>query len=183
MRRLTVNLDDLVSVRDCNYEMMHYFLDLETGEVVMVTDDDNAAVDEFNEHIEIREDESEEVVQSKFDEWLNDYDCPGWQDDSIRSAFLVDRWWGKRFIRIPSDESRDGYHDMVEFASTVTDSHLQRLLSVALNGKGVFRRFRDVLYDYPAEQDRWYKYSQKCKEQRTLEWLESEEIEIDSSQR
>ena len=38
------------------------------------------------------------------------------------------------------------YDMMVEFADTVTDTHKNDLLTVALEGKGAFRRFKDTLH-------------------------------------
>jgi len=87
--------------------------------------------------------------------------------------------FGERFIRVPTQESRDGYRDMAEFAEAVGDRHLQELLSVALNGKGAFRRFKDVLADYPDTRKRWFEFSEQKVRERILEWLESEEIEVE----
>ena len=178
MRKLKVNLNDLLLAWECSSVESTHFLDLETGDVTLVTDEDNSAVESFYDQADIQKDESEETIHAMFENWLNDYDCPAWQGDSIRSAFQIERQDEQRFIRIPIEEPHDGYQDMVDFASTVKDQHLQNSLSIALDGKKAFRRFKDVLYNYPQEQERWYKYSQDCKEQRAREWLESEGIEI-----
>ena len=180
MRKLKANISDIADVQEVNSPEISHFLDLETGEVVMVTEEDNSAIEDFYEQVDLQDDESEEVIQAKFEEWLDEYDCPEWQKDSIRPAFMVERNAGERYIQIPESDSHDGYNDMVGFTATVKDEHLQNLLSVALNGKGAFRRFKDVLYKYPEEQERWFKHSREQTEQRVREWLESEDIEIES---
>ena len=50
-----------------------------------------------------------------------------------------------RYELTPKAESHEGYEDMVDFIATVTDEHLAELLEVAVDGKGAFRRFKDVL--------------------------------------
>jgi len=50
---------------------------------------------------------------------------------------------------------------------------------VALNGKGAFRRFKDVLYNYPEERERWFNFQYEKKKSRLLKWLKDEEIEIE----
>lgn len=50
-----------------------------------------------------------------------------------------------RYERIPRVESHEGYEDMEDFITTIADEHLAELLEVTVNGKGAFRRFKDVL--------------------------------------
>jgi hypothetical protein len=44
---------------------------------------------------------------------------------------------------------------MVSFVETVSDSHKNELLCVALEGAGAFRRFKDTLYRIDLT-DEWY---------------------------
>ena len=76
-----------------------------------------------------------------------------------------------RYERIPKAESNEGYDDMVDFVATVKDEHLAELLEVAINGKGAFRRFKDVLFNYPDERERWFQFKDDRIEERALEWL------------
>jgi hypothetical protein len=72
---------------------------------------------------------------------------------------------------IPKAESHEGYEDMVDFIATVTDEHLAELLEVAIDGKGAFRRFKDILSSYPKEQGRWFNFKDGKTRERALEWL------------
>ena len=77
-----------------------------------------------------------------------------------------------RYERIPEAKSHEGYEDMVDFIATVKDEHLAELLEVAINGKGAFRRFRDVLLNYPEERERWFQFKDDKTQERALEWLD-----------
>jgi hypothetical protein len=57
--------------------------------------------------------------------------------------------------------------------------YLIELLSVAIRGKGAFRRFKDVLLDYPEARERWFAFKNEQMRQRALSWLASEDIELD----
>lgn len=84
--------------------------------------------------------------------------------------------YGTRFISIPPDRSHEGYRDMEAFIDEVGDPHLQRRLEDAIDGRGAFRRFKNVLYDYPAERQLWYQFKRARLWQRMIAWLESQEI-------
>ncbi len=83
-----------------------------------------------------------------------------------------------RYLQIPQAKPRDGFQDMVMFIDTVQDAQLQKLLSVAIDGKGAFRRFKNILPDYPQERDRWFRFQEDRARQRILNWLDAEDIEV-----
>ncbi len=144
MRKLKIDLSDLEMAFTTEQTFgMNYYLDLESGKVMMTTEDDRRAVDDFLEELGAEADDSE--IDAKFEGWLEEYGCPAWQVDNIRDAFLIEREFLDRFIHVPKQESRNGYDDMADFAETVTNHRLRELLFAALNGKGPFRRFKDVL--------------------------------------
>lgn len=157
---------------------MNYYLDLESGKVLMTTEDDRRAADAFFEEMEAEDDEND--LNAKFEKWLAEYDCPDWQVDSIRDAFVIEREFASRFIHVPKQESRDGYSDMVDFAESIADERLRELLFVALNGKGAFRRFKDVLCNHPEQRQRFFEFSDQRVKDRILEWLKDEGIELES---
>lgn len=82
-----------------------------------------------------------------------------------------------RFIEIPQRESYEGYDEMLEFIETVSDSHLRDRLEDAVSGKGAFRRFKNVLLEYPGERQRWFDFQASNMNRRALEWLDSIGIE------
>jgi hypothetical protein len=177
MKKLRIDTLQLDIAFENSADEMDYFLDRETGAVILVTEDDKRAISDFEEDVDIEEGDDE---QAKFEKWLEDYRCQDWQKESIREAFPVMMDSSGRFAAIPKQDSREGYRDMEAFVETVEDGNLRRLLDVALNGKGAFRRFKDALYDFPAESERWFKFSEERVKERILEWLEDEEIELEA---
>ncbi len=76
-----------------------------------------------------------------------------------------------RFLPVHSEGSRDGYRDMVEFIDTVADGDRTQRLGIAIQGRGAFRRFRDVLEGWPDELERWFEFSGERKRGRARAWL------------
>ena len=83
-----------------------------------------------------------------------------------------------RYERIPTVESHEGYRDMVDFIAIVDNERLAELLEVAINGKGAFRRFKDVLINYPEERERWFQFKDDRMEERALEWLDDIDVTL-----
>ncbi|MFC1955908.1 UPF0158 family protein [Chloroflexota bacterium] len=79
---------------------------------------------------------------------------------------------------IPMAESHEGYRDMQDFIATVENEHIAELLEVAINGKGAFRRFKDVLLNYHEERERWFEFRDDRAEERALEWLQSIDVSL-----
>lgn len=178
MKKLKIDMMDLeIAFSNDQMSESEFYLDNQTGKVIMISSDDRSAAAEFFDESESEEGED---VNAQFEAWLEGYKCPEWQIDSIRDAFMLEDDSIGRFISIPSQDSHAGYNDMVDFAESVENAHLQELLSVALNGKGSFRRFKDVLSNHPKEQQEWYDFSDKKFKDRIMEWLESEDIELES---
>jgi hypothetical protein len=84
----------------------------------------------------------------------------------------------ERYLSIPTDSSREGYQDMVAFTEEVEDENLKEKLWIALDGKGAFRRFKDVIAGYPDERERWFEFKENRVKQRVMEWLEENELEL-----
>ena len=81
---------------------------------------------------------------------------------------------------IPKAESHEGYEDMEDFIATVEDEHLRELFEVAINGKGAFRRFKDVMARYPEERERWFCFKDDKMKEGALEWLEDIGVSLSS---
>src|SRR5215218_1197307 len=76
-----------------------------------------------------------------------------------------------RWLWIDGVGSGAAYRDMVDFAATVTDPVLADRLDVALDGRGAFRRFKDVLDRDPDELSRWHSFSGDRRRGRDREWV------------
>jgi hypothetical protein len=95
-----------------------------------------------------------------------EYDRPEELDEDSDS-FDPDRWL---FFH---PESGDGYRDMLDFAADLPDGSLREQLFRALDGRGAFRRFRDVLSNdtHEAQLTRWLLFRAERELGRAREWL------------
>ncbi len=174
MRQININLSYLISAFDSGFHEQTNYLDLETGQVVMVSDDARCIVENIYDQMDAEETEGAPT----FAELLEQQRLPDWQKQEVMVAEQVEREYGSRFIEIPRMDSHEGYRDMQDFIATVTDPYLQRLLEVAIMGRGAFRRFKDVLLDYPRERERWFAFRDERMEQRVLDWLADHDLEL-----
>jgi hypothetical protein len=62
------------------------------------------------------------------------------------------------YMRIEPVSSREQYRWMERFIPMVEDKPLSELLTQAIDGKGAFRRFKDVLMSHGAERERWFAF-------------------------
>jgi hypothetical protein len=94
-----------------------------------------------------------------------DYDPPP-ELDQDSADYDEDRWL---FF---SPESGEGYRDMLDFTGHVNHEQLRQRLLDALDGRGAFRRFRDVLRGgHDDAVTRWQIFSQERALGRARAWL------------
>ena len=76
--------------------------------------------------------------------------------------------------RIPSHEAYQWMVDFVDEMVAPADEHAAEKLSIALNGKGAFRRFKDTLHRLDDQwQQAWYQWKEKQIEAALDEWIKS----------
>jgi hypothetical protein len=95
------------------------------------------------------------------------------EDDEKRQ--LIRRSEG-RFVHLDPASSREQYRWMERFVQSVTDEALKERLILAIDGKGAFRRFKDVLLSYPVERDRWFTYRANLLHIYIHGWLDTQDI-------
>jgi hypothetical protein len=62
------------------------------------------------------------------------------------------------YLRIDPVSSREQYRWMERFIPLVEDSELRAKLTIAIDGKGAFRRFKDVLMAYGPDREKWFAF-------------------------
>jgi hypothetical protein len=62
------------------------------------------------------------------------------------------------YLRVDPVSSREQYRWMEAFIATVEDPEFRDKLVRAIDGKGAFRRFKDVLMGYPVDRERWFAF-------------------------
>jgi hypothetical protein len=80
------------------------------------------------------------------------------------------------FVRVEPASSREQYRWMERFVASVADGPLRERLIISIDGKGAFRRFKDVLVAYPAERERWFSYRADLLHWHIHSWLEENGI-------
>jgi hypothetical protein len=82
----------------------------------------------------------------------------------------------ERYIRIDPASSRKQYQWMERFVASVEDPQLRDRLLIAIDGKGAFRRFKDVLLGFPMERERWFNYRADLLHHNINQWFESKQL-------
>ena len=62
------------------------------------------------------------------------------------------------YLRVEPVSSREQYRWMERFIPMVDELELRDQLGAAIDGKGAFRRFKDVLMSYATERERWFAF-------------------------
>lgn len=63
-----------------------------------------------------------------------------------------------QYFRVESVSSREQYRWMERFIQMVEEPQLRGELAHAIDGKGAFRRFKDVLMTHASERERWFTF-------------------------
>jgi len=173
-RELAVDLDELeIALQTDSYELRHY-LDLETGEVVLVMSEFASELERI--YGEIYDEDGERAVS--LEAYLEEaWAGPDWQKEMILLADRVEQEYRTRYIPVDKDDPRADYRDMERFIQTVEDEELRQRLWRAIRGRGAFRYFKDVLYEHPEVQERWFEFRNERRRQRAENWLRARDIE------
>jgi len=174
VKKLKVDFDEIQkAMEDVVRDVFDYFLDLETGEVITLSED---ILNELKLSLNDGDDEDigDEIEYIEFDKEPN---LPYWMEDEVELALEVLLNEDDRYIRIPERESSEAYKVMTDFIDTVKDPVLKEELVYALDGKGAFRKFKDVLIGYSKERKRWHGFDAKAMKKSIIVWLRSLGIE------
>lgn len=171
MRQLKIDMSELELAFDSGGGMVSFYLDIETGETIGITDEERNLLECI---YETYCDEQTQTVD--WETAFQEEHVPDWQRKSLQDADRVNQGFGTRFIAIPSESSRERYRDMEAFIVTVRCPSPQEQLERAISRRGAFRNFENVLLDYPAERERWFQLKRERLHQRMFDWLESQMI-------
>ena len=134
---------------ETNGKEAQFYLNRQTGQVVMITDEIERYVDEPPEE-----------------------PLPDWMQQAVQEAVSALEEDSEQYVAIPRAETSEDYRDMEEFVATIRSTRLQEQLSRAIHGSGAFRRFKDILADHPTERDHWHAFHDARQRQRLDDWLE-----------
>jgi hypothetical protein len=149
---IQVKLKDIIEEIEIQFEESRSFLNIKTGEIMLVTSEDlRAAEDEKPfEHL------------------------PEWEQENRMTAIdVVENF--ENYIELPTKYEVNEYEIMENFCLTVSDQRKQESLLRAIKGKGAFGRFKDKIIDFEIE-NQWYSYRDECFKQIAIEWCQENKI-------
>lgn len=152
MKELQVDLEMIgMAMEDVSRDLAEYYLDTENGQVIVLSE------------------EASKYVRD--DEYMNIRDLPDWQIDEIKVAENILNNQTGRYVNIPEKPTYESYELMVDFTDIVEDELLREKLNIALDGKGTFRRFKNVLKNYPDYEKKWFAFKATRVEEDVKNWL------------
>lgn len=161
MRKVEIDWEGLTDAFESDFWNTRFYLDLNSGETLAITDEVFYYLDSPSEK-----------------------EPPDWMQKDLETARVILEEIGEsvgganmRYIEIPGTNSAEAYRDMQRFIGTVQLPRLQDRLWRAIEGRGAFRHFRDVLGEYEAEWERWEAFKANRIRERIMNWLAIEGIE------
>jgi Uncharacterised protein family (UPF0158) len=146
-----VKLQDILEGMDFQSDEQSAFLNLTTGEVVSITDEELRAA-ENNEPLE---------------------DFPEWQHDAIRIAGEIIET--DHYLPLPDRFEINEYRIMERFCLSVDDEDMRDDLRDTIRGRGAFRRFKDRMQLYGMAEE-WYRYRDAALREIAVAWCEAHGI-------
>ena len=162
-----VKLKDIVEALEMQSDTNKFYVDKNTGQVELISDDVTAGM-----HLE--------------DDGLVD-DYPEWLREAIAKAREIQNDSDERFVQLPDKFDVNDYGIMEEFSRKYPNNSVSVALQQAIRGKGAFRRFNNLIYEFSL-QKKWNQFKQQAYEQMAVDWLEEngipytrgDEIEVDT---
>ena len=175
MKRLRIDLGELAFAFEHGSWEISYFLDTESGEVLLVREESRRMLDHIYETyggVERRVDLAAVLQRRELVEWLK---------DELQTAHRIDSGFGSRYFQVPVSDSLEGYADMKAFIESVDDRQFADRLWSAIQGKGAARHFNATLAAQPAAEPRWLAFKDEQVRLRIAGWLESIGIEAEDA--
>jgi hypothetical protein len=82
-----------------------------------------------------------------------------------------------RYLLIEPAPSWVGFEIMNDFVETLPEGKARRELAAALQQRHPFRRFKDVLLNYPSIRENWFRFHEQAFMKIIKEWLENHGVE------
>ena len=146
-----VKLSDLIEEMDFQSDERSAFLNLTTGEVVSVTDE------------ELRAAENGAPLE----------DFPEWQHDAIRLAGDIVET--DHYLPLPDRFEINEYRTMERFCLSIDDEDMRDDLCNAIRGRGAFRYFKDRIHAYGIAEE-WYQYRDAALREIAIAWCAAHDI-------
>ena len=142
-----------------------------------IVDELEMILDEHSSYFNISDGEvytvsDEEMNAAEEGDQLEDF--PDWQQENIKipqSIISEDN-----YIELPSKFDVHEYAIMEQFCYSIQDSNISDGLQIAIQGKGVFRRFKDACHRFDVI-EQWYSYKSEALKDIAISWCNDNNLE------
>jgi uncharacterized protein UPF0158 len=149
-----VKLDAIIEALEMADDSISSYLDVETGEVRSITEEEFDLAEDLQTVIE---------------------DLPDWQREAIKLARSVREQEGKRYLALPDKFDVHEWAIMDRFSGTLKDAQMRNDFHGGIRGTGAFRLFKHLLTEYNLW-DAWNRFKQVELRQMAIEWCEENDI-------
>ena len=151
---IRVNLSDIIDGLESQSDRLSSYLNKETGEIVIINEDDLIFA-ENNGSID---------------------DLPEWEQESIQTAREIEDT--DKHIALPSQFDIDEYNIMEHFCRLIENDEIRDQMYRAIQGRGAFRYFKDSIHRFNIAEE-WYQFRAEAFREIAVEWCEENGIEFE----
>jgi Uncharacterised protein family (UPF0158) len=145
-------LEDLIGALEEQSDSLFPYLDRETGEVHLITDESLSLADAEPEEIDL---------------------LPDWQKEEAELAVRIEA--SDQYLRLPDRFDLNEWNIMNEFCHEVKRDDLRATLLQAIQGSHAFRRFKDQIANHNLR-DEWNRFRRQAFGEILREWCEENGI-------
>jgi hypothetical protein len=154
----SVSLDELIDALEAQSDSLFPYLDRETGEVLLISE----------ESLSLSEGEPDEIEL-----------LPDWQKEEAKLAVLIETT--DRYLALPGRFEVNEWNIMNEFCHEVKRDHVRAALLNAVQGNHAFRRFKDQIATHGLWED-WNRFRRHAFGEIIRDWSEENGIILTARQ-
>lgn len=163
---MKVDIEALASALEMGIEELDSYLDMETGEIIMVSDLEMRIAKQAAEA------QAGTGTASKNASDLSSYS--EYEREAIQMAINI-FVSPERYKFLPKMSTQEKYDIMAAFCRQVESEQAREALLFAIQGKGAFGRFRETLLRLEIEQD-WFAYKSAETVKYAIQWCEINKV-------
>ena len=148
-----ISLKDVIEALEFTTDDATHYLDPDTGEIIMVTEEEREIVEEEDE-----------------ESWD---DLPEWQQEDLPRVRAILK--NERALELPSRFDIHEWATMERFAQEQRSERARQGLLHAVHGAGAFRAFKNAIHLLGIEKS-WYKFRDEALAQIARDWLEEHKL-------